>query len=356
MRQQSPMIYFLHISKCAGSSFIALARRNARLFQPNANGNPINPISGDRIKFWRWTPKEQHYFLSSPVWDLVANENQLGPRMKFLDGVSYVTIVREPIDRLFSAWQFALEKPGNEEPLEERGRKYAQFLRTGGLQWRRNYLLSTITYQERHNGPERLALAKQRLEQFDHVFLMDTLAADVGALAREGWTHLDLPWRNTAAPGEASWSAARAALSDYPDILCDLIGQNQEDIELYDFACELVARRKTERVNLAREPAGGREIPESDDFEFLVCCAYEAYLQNDESRCSELLRRAEKHPDASEVDIRKNNTFGEFALRRFGAPERGLKEHRRKSRAKKEQTRAAAAEQRQLAISPAGGE
>jgi hypothetical protein len=356
MRQQSLMIYFLHVSKCAGSSFIALARRNARLFQPNANGNPINPITGDRLKFWRWTPKEQHYFLSSPVWDLVANENQLGPRMKFLEGVSYVTVLREPIDRLFSAWQFAVEKPGKEEPLEERGRKYAQFLRTGGLQWRRNYLLSTITYQERRDGRERLAVAKQRLEQFDHVFLMDSLAADVGAMAREGWTHLDLPWRNTAAPGEVSWSAARAALSDYPDVLRDLIGENKEDIELYDFACELVATRKTEPINLTRELAGRREMPDSDDFEFLVCCAYEAYLQNNESGCTELLARAEKHPDATDVDIRKNKTFGEFALRRFGAPERGLKEHRRKSRAKKEQARAEAAQQRQPAISPVDGE
>jgi hypothetical protein len=356
MRQQSPMIYFLHISKCAGSSFIALARRNARLFQPNANGNPINPVSGERVKFWRWTPKEQHYFLSSPAWDLVANENQLGPRVKFLDGVSYVTILREPLDRLFSAWQFAVEKPGKEEPLEERGRKYAQFLRADGLQWRRNYLLSTITYQERHNGRERLAIAKQRLEQFDHVFLMDTLAADVGAMAREGWTHLDLPWRNTAAPGEVSWSAARAALRDYPDLLQALIAHNQEDIELYDFACELVARRKTGRVELARDLAGEREMPDSDDFEFLVCCAYEAYLQNDEARCTEILGTAEKHPDASEVDIRMNKTLSEFALRRFGAPERGLKEHRRKSRAKKEQARAAAAEQRQLEISAAGSE
>ena len=235
------MFYFLHISKCAGSSFIALARKNLTLFLPNANGNPINHVTGERLKFWKWTPEEQHYFLSAGTWQLVANENQLGQKHQFFDDIRYVTIMREPLDRLFSAWQFAIEKPGKEEPLEERGRKFAQFLRTGtGMNWKRNYLLGALTYQDRQQSPRRLKIGRERLVQLDHVFLMDNLGADIQSLARDGWLELDLPWRNTAAPGEANWSAARAALAEYPDVLKGLTQAHEQDLELYAFARDLV--------------------------------------------------------------------------------------------------------------------
>lgn len=329
------MIYFLHVSKCAGSSFIALARQNVRLHIPNANGNPINLVSSERLKFWRWRPEEQRYFLTSNAWQLVANENQMGRHAEFFDGVSYVTILREPIDRLFSAWQFAIEKPDKEEPLEERGRKFADFLRNGGLTWRRNYMLGTLTYQDRQNPRERLELGKQRLAQFDHVFLVESLGTDIKAMAKEGWTELDLPWRNTAAPGEAAWSAARAALADHPDLLQSLTEAHAEDLELFAYARELVERRKTEPPVLKRTGGGERRMPDSDDVEFVVSCAYEAFVNGDQARCEQLLAVAETLPDADEINIRKCRNLSEFALKRFNAPDRAEKEHRRKAREKK---------------------
>jgi hypothetical protein len=210
------------------------------------------------------------------------------------------------------------------------------------MNWRRNYLLGTLTYQERRD-PQRLDLAKQRLEQFDHVFLMDTLADDIRVLAKHGWTDVDLPWRNTAAPGEASWSAARAALRGHPDILKRLIDAHAEDIELYDYARAMAEHRKTEPAKIERRPAVSREIPESDNFEFILICAYEAYLNQDEARCRELLKQAETFPEAAEVNIRKNRNLTEFALRRFGAPERAEKEHRKMAREKKAARASAAA-------------
>jgi hypothetical protein len=342
------MLYFLHVSKCAGSSFIALARQNLRLFVPNANGNPINLVTGERLKFWRWAPEEQHYFLSSDAWQLVANENQLGRTVDFFEDVTYVTILREPIDRLFSQWQFAVEKPSKDESLEERGRKFAHFLQSeSGMNWRRNYLLATLTYQERQD-PRRLELAKERLEQFDHVFLMDTLGEDIRVLAKHGWSNVDLPWRNTAAPGEASWSAARAALSGHPDLLKRLIETHAEDIELYDYARAMTQRRKSEPAKIEQRVALTRQMPESDNFEFVIICAYEAHLNGDEVRCRELLKQAETLPDAAEVNIRKNRNLTEFALRRFGAPERAVKEHRKMAREKKAARDSAATAPREL--------
>ena len=183
------MIYFLHISKCAGTSFVALARSNLRLFTPSANGNPIDILHAKRLKFWRWTPAEQRYFLSSPAWDMVANERWMGESGEFFAGVSYVTILRDPIDRLFSAWQFTRNKEAQDESLGRRGQKFAHFLQTdSSLQWRRNYLISALTSRERARAGNCLELAMRRLDRFDHVFLMENLAEDIVAMSREGWT------------------------------------------------------------------------------------------------------------------------------------------------------------------------
>lgn len=335
------MFYFLHVSKSAGSSFIALARKNVTMFLPNANGNPINHVTGERLKYWKWTPEEQHHFLTAGTWQLVANENQLGHKHEFFDGVRYIVILREPLDRLFSAWQFAIEKPDKEVPLEERGRKFAQFLHNEkGINWRRNYLVNTLTYQDRNQSPERLEIAKQRLAQFDHVFLMDDLATDIRALAHDGWTQLDLPWRNTAAPGEANWSAARAALADHPDLLEGLTQANEHDLALYAYARALVERRRAAPPQVERRKVPDRVMPESDNFEFIVACAYEAFLKQDMPGCRKLLKRADSLPEASTMDPPRRD-FVEFALRRFAAPDRAEKEHRRKAREKKAAGRAA---------------
>src|ERR1044071_8786024 len=143
------MFYFLHITKCAGSSFIQLARKNVSLYFPNANGNPLNPLTGQRLNYWCWSPAEQCYFLTTPLWQLVANEREMGRDAPFIDGVVYVPVLREPLDRIFSEYQFTIERPYQERPLEERGRRFALFLKNRGTRWRRNTLLRTLTYRAR---------------------------------------------------------------------------------------------------------------------------------------------------------------------------------------------------------------
>src|SRR5262249_40138776 len=124
------------------------------------------------------------------------------------------------------------------------------------------------------------------------------------------------------------------------DVLERLIEANQQDVELYDYACDLVQRRKSEPPKLDRVPAVERRMPESDNFEFIVTCAYEAHLSGDEARRAELLERAAGMPEAEEIERQRRN-FVEFAMRRFNGPERAEKEHRRKAREKKAKARAA---------------
>lgn len=337
------MLYFLHISKCAGSSFISLARKNVGLFNPNANGNPLNPLTGERLKFWRWTPPEQQYFLSSALWGLTANENRLHRNFQFFEGVVYVTILREPIDRLFSAYQYSIAKPGKGISLEERGHQFADFLRHEGPGWRRNHLITAMSYGDPRSLNERLEMAKRRLEQFDHIFLMDTLSSDVSVLGRYGWDHLEFPWKNTRAPGESTWSAAREALRGYPGLLKRLAQENEADLEFYGFAKQLAEQRKFVAPMLERQPKPAeRVMPQSSDFTFLVSCAYEAYLNGDEACCAEILDRMSAMPEAGDLPRGKTRSFVDFALLRFSEPKRVRRVHRRRTRARKNQAAEAA--------------
>jgi hypothetical protein len=119
-------------------------------------------------------------------------------------------------------------------------------------------------------------MAKRRLAQFDHIFFVETLAEDVRILANYGWEQLKVPWRNARAPGEPTWSAARAALEKYPKLVAQLTQQHAEDIELYRYACQLAESRCSVAPALERiPPSSGRPLPESDNFDFLVCCAYD---------------------------------------------------------------------------------
>jgi len=335
------VFYFLHISKCAGSSFVELARRNVPLFRPNANGNPLNPLTGERIRFWHWSLAEQHHFLSSPRWQFVANELQIGSEAPFLEGVTYVTILREPIERLFSAFQFSIGKPDKSLPLEERGEDFAQFLKNKGTQWRRNHLVAALTYRSKRLVEERLELAKQRLAQFDHVLLMDDLGAQIGAFAQYGWSNLEFPWKNAGSRGEANWSAARRALAKYPELLGPLLEENAADLDLYAFAHQLVERRKSEPPNLERVPRlAVRAMPESANFEFLVTCAYEAFLSGDHGRAGDILAAAGKLPEAGQFD-HGLESFAKVALLRFKDPLRAYRQVRRKKQQSKLQATAA---------------
>ena len=69
---------------------IGLARTNVFLFRPEATGNPLNPLTGERISYWLRNADEQQYFLTA------------GAGESFFDGVIYCTILRDPIDLLFS--------------------------------------------------------------------------------------------------------------------------------------------------------------------------------------------------------------------------------------------------------------
>ena len=61
---ETKTIYYLHIPKAGGSTFVKMATHNADPFVPNRNGNPVFP-TGDLVRFWEWSEQTQLRFLTA---------------------------------------------------------------------------------------------------------------------------------------------------------------------------------------------------------------------------------------------------------------------------------------------------
>jgi hypothetical protein len=149
------MFYFLHLHKCAGSSFVDLAQSNGvKLFKPNGNGNPLNPLTGRRWAFWEWDEIEQRYFASSQHFGLIANERELGRDHEFYDGVTYVVILRDPIERMLShfEWRYRDKLDGERTP-RGRAEAFAEYMgNQKSVWWAENYFVHAFTHSSGRSG------------------------------------------------------------------------------------------------------------------------------------------------------------------------------------------------------------
>lgn len=105
------LTWFLHFHKAGGTSVVALARRNGEvLHDPNLNGCPLTP---DRkvLRLWERSPTGLHDYLDAAIKSgvtFVASEWGM-PDLEVLSArpdVQVVTVIREPIRRIISNFQF----------------------------------------------------------------------------------------------------------------------------------------------------------------------------------------------------------------------------------------------------------
>lgn len=95
------MIYFLHVHKGGGSTFINLAKKNGEKFYPeNGNANPME--NGRIIPFWNYEGQEHYDFLLNGDYTFIANEGGLGKEHLIHPSIKYVAVIRNPMDILLS--------------------------------------------------------------------------------------------------------------------------------------------------------------------------------------------------------------------------------------------------------------
>jgi hypothetical protein len=321
------MFYFLHLHKCAGSTFVDLAESNGVvLFKPNANGNPLNPLTGKRWAFWEWDEIEQRYLASSQHFGFIANERELGREHEFYEGVTYVVNLRDPIERMLShfEWRYR-DKFDSERSAHERAKAFVDYVGSHkSVWWAENYFVHALTHSSGKSGrTERpaldlLSLAKKRLENFDRIFFVDRFDSDVLAMKAYGWTPAERRLKSLSSDGAAR-ASVRDALSEFPDMLKRILSRNEDDLELYAYA-RRIADERGRAVPARRFTASRHERPESNRFEFLLFCAHEAHVLGRSAECRELLASARDLATPADLDGIERGAFVETAAARFASP------------------------------------
>jgi hypothetical protein len=322
------MFYFLHLHKCAGTTFVDLAKTSGvRLFKPNGNGNPLNPLTGRRFAFWEWDEREQRYFLSSRQYGLVANERELGRDHEFYEGVTYVVILRDPVERMLShfEWRYRDTLDHDRSP-KERARAFVDYVQSHkSVWWAENYFVHALTFSSGKSGQaqrgdaELFELAKKRLQNFEHIFFVDRFDSDVTAMQAYGWAAPERRLKSIGPEGTAR-SSVSAALEEFPDMHKKILARNEDDLELYAFARKLAAKRSPKDVPARKFTISRHERPESDNFEFNLFCAYEAHVGGKAEECRELLDLARSCGIPDEIEDIDAASYIATAVARFNAP------------------------------------
>lgn len=150
-KNRRKIVIFLHIHKCAGSFFIGLVRKLPNQIVPSNDGLITCPFLRSRsshlkklcgtsqnavLPFWNWPSQVQARYFSALNYTFIANERWLGHTVKDHDNhspdslhVEYVTIIRNPLDRIASHFHYARMYPAS--ALHGRNLSLASFIRDG---------------------------------------------------------------------------------------------------------------------------------------------------------------------------------------------------------------------------------
>lgn len=261
---EKQLIYYLHVHKAGGKSFVRLAGKNgARVYTPSFNGNPHyhHAISRTefRIPFWEWSAAEQEAFLLSGPHTLVCNEWCLGAWFPEHPRIRTAVTLRDPLDRAYSNFR-AVQRRGN----LDRALAFHDFIQGAEVLpwWMSNRTVAQFSVwsglKSRQPTEEDLSIALDRLGRFDTVLVLERDYTEAVFRRAFGWeietasdAHVD--------HGSGSLSDARSALRDHPAALARLADLNRLDLALYDAA---VSGPKTGSVDRAVR-SGGASAPQS---------------------------------------------------------------------------------------------
>lgn len=186
------MIYFLHIHKSGGSTFVNLAKKNGeKFYDSHKNGNPYDS-ENKIIKFWNYGKEDLLNFLDTEKFTFCANEFYI--KDFHLDSkIKYVTVLRHPIDILLSSY--------HHESKKGKHKKDFKFYLDNKRSLER---MKSIIYEEESSyfsGPlvhylacgKSVDLARERLRQFDAIIFVDNYQEDIKVMKDlAGWDYLDV--------------------------------------------------------------------------------------------------------------------------------------------------------------------
>lgn len=204
------MIYYLHIHKVAGSTFVKMAENNGEiLHSPNKNGNPYD--EDNIIPIWNFSHTQLKEFTTNKPYTFIANETCLNHFHEIKD-LKYISIIRHPIDIIMSNYHHTIID--YHISLEE-------YLDTDT-----NYIKNPLIYY--FSGSNNYQLALDRALRFDHILRLDRISEDIHCMKEFGWKELDT---NRYRDGTRRNTNSKNELDK--DIYIQLENKMKPDIDLY---------------------------------------------------------------------------------------------------------------------------
>ena len=142
------MILFMHLHKSAGTFLVNLMKKFSGkdipdhggllrclefLFFNDRAGSACMHDQYGMLPFWTWSALDQARFLMSTRYNFIANERWLGPELipsNISNGKTfkYITIVRNPLDRIVSHYFYAKNFSGSSVQASD---SFESFVREG---------------------------------------------------------------------------------------------------------------------------------------------------------------------------------------------------------------------------------
>ncbi len=205
------MLFFLHISKTAGSTFQFILENSLGLSHCHL-GHLRRPVLDQRdVDF------AAKFF---PGRKSIAGENLVDPLRFSVPDPFYMTFVREPVARVFSHYQDDVRRGGKTITFE-------QMLATDGVL--ENFQVKCLA------GRADLGRAKQVLEKFNFVGLTEKFDLSLHVLGKLCPVKLNLNYNRKVT---AKDNTIKNALAADPRIVDMVREKNQLDLALYDFAAQ----------------------------------------------------------------------------------------------------------------------
>ena len=210
------------------------------VFRENLSSEEINPhVDDPDIRFRAPTQFEQYR--------LITGHFSLLTQIGFCRNRYSITMLRDPIQRIFSNYKYYRVTPGGDFlRTQARGMTFSEFVRY--FQDSPKVLHNCFCYHfagvglditELLDADELLGYAKHNLAAFDFVGLMEEFGRSVNLLCHE------LSWRPPAALPHENRSADEITLGEIdPETLSTLRERNQLDLILYEYARELFHKRE----------------------------------------------------------------------------------------------------------------
>ena len=232
-KQGNPIVFFLHVPKTGGTTLSDIMEKQ---YHPNSidsiDRNPVLPDdTGTYIEdFKKFTAYRQKQI------NLVQGHFDFGLHESVKLPYTYITILRDPIDRVISWYYYILEDPDcyNYRQYAAHSDGFEDFIEKGygGLNFLTKTLLTAKQNKEAGDDWERLDIAKNNLrEYFTVIGLTEKFDESVVLLKLElGWDHLPLYSRQKV-------TKQRPKKEELPASTVELlIERNWSDILLYQYA------------------------------------------------------------------------------------------------------------------------